>query len=82
VLWNTKHPHVHVIMRGKGDVCRNLVISRDYISHGLRSRAKHRVTLELAPRIDLDVRQASRPQIEANRWTKHDSFAGRRSSEQ
>jgi type IV secretory pathway VirD2 relaxase len=47
--WNTEHPHVHVIVRGKGDDGQDLVISRDYISHGLRTRAEHLVTLELDP---------------------------------
>jgi type IV secretory pathway VirD2 relaxase len=37
--WNTDNPHIHVIVRGKGDDGRDLVIARDYISHGLRARA-------------------------------------------
>src|SRR5205085_6606094 len=47
--WNTDNPHIHVIVRGKGDDGRDLVIARDYLSHGLRARAAHRVTLELGP---------------------------------
>jgi type IV secretory pathway VirD2 relaxase len=37
--WNTEHPHIHVIVRGVTDEGRDLVISRDYISRGLRARA-------------------------------------------
>src|SRR6202040_1212727 len=44
--WNTEHPHIHVIVRGKADDGRDLVIARDYISHGMRARAAHLVTLE------------------------------------
>ena len=47
--WNTDNPHVHVLVRGRGDDGKDLVISRDYISRGLRARAADRVTLELGP---------------------------------
>src|ERR1700731_3551462 len=70
--WNTEHPHIHVIVRGKGDDGRDLVISRDYISHGLRGRAEHLVTLELGPRSDLDIRRGLEAQVDADRWTKLD----------
>jgi type IV secretory pathway VirD2 relaxase len=70
--WNTEHPHVHILVRGKGEDGRDLVISRDYISHGLRARAEHLVTLELGPRTDLEIRQVLDAQVEADRWTKLD----------
>src|SRR3984893_2388443 len=70
--WNTEHPHVHVIVRGKGDNGRDLVISRDYISHGLRARAEHLVTLELGPRSDLEIRRGLEAQVDADRWTNLD----------
>jgi hypothetical protein len=50
--WNTDNPHVHVIVRGKSDEGRDLVIARDYISHGLRARAAYLATLELGPPSD------------------------------
>ena len=34
--------NVESIVRGKADDGRDLVISRDYISHGMRARAEHR----------------------------------------
>jgi type IV secretory pathway VirD2 relaxase len=70
--WNTEHPRVHVVVRGKGDDGRDLVISRDYISHGLRARAEHLVTLELGPRSDLEIRRGLEAQVEADRWTNLD----------
>ncbi len=45
--WNTDNPHVHVLIRGKAEDGEDLVISRAYISRGLRDRAAERVTLEL-----------------------------------
>jgi len=38
---------------------KDLVISRDYISHGLRQRAAERVTLELGPRSEQEIRPGS-----------------------
>jgi hypothetical protein len=58
-----------VIVRGKADDGRDLVIARDYISHGMRARAAHLVTLELGPRSDLEIRRALDVQVDADRWT-------------
>ena len=70
--WNTDNPHVHVLVRGKADDGRDLVISRDYISQGLRSRAAERVTLELGPRSELEIRSALEKEADAERWTSLD----------
>jgi type IV secretory pathway VirD2 relaxase len=67
--WNTEHPHIHVLVRGKGDDGQDLIISRDYISEGLRARAGHLVTLELGPRSDLDIRHRLSAEVDADRWT-------------
>ncbi|WP_234053415.1 MULTISPECIES: VirD2 family relaxase/mobilization nuclease [unclassified Xanthobacter] len=70
--WNTEHPHVHVILRGRADDGRDLVIARDYIKEGMRSRAQDLVTQDLGPRTDHDIRHALERQIEAERWTQVD----------
>jgi len=67
--WNTDNPHVHVLVRGRADDGKDLVISRDYISRGLRARAGERVTLELGPRNDLEIKSALEKEVEAERWT-------------
>ena len=59
--WNTDNPHIHVIVRGKGDDGRDLVIARDYISQGMRARAAHLATFELGPRSDLEIVATSTP---------------------
>ena len=70
--WNTGHPHVHLIVRGRTDDGRDLVISRDYIREGLRDRARDLVTRELGPRTDRDVHRGLERQVEAERWTDLD----------
>jgi type IV secretory pathway VirD2 relaxase len=70
--WNTEHPHVHLIVRGMRDDGENLVISRDYISEGMRDRARDLITQELGPRNDHDIRRTLERQVEAERWTSLD----------
>ena len=70
--WNTEHPHIHVLVRGRTDTGEDLVISRDYISRGLRARAAGMVTLELGPRTEIELRRSLDAQVDADRWTKLD----------
>jgi len=70
--WNTDNPHVHVLIRGRGDDGQDLVISRDYISRGFRDRAAERVTVELGPRSEHEIRTALEKEVEAERWTSLD----------
>jgi type IV secretory pathway VirD2 relaxase len=70
--WNTDNPHIHVLVRGRADDGRDLVISRDYISRGFRARAEERVTLELGPRSEQEIQSALNKEIEGERWTSLD----------
>ncbi|WP_288757379.1 DUF3363 domain-containing protein [uncultured Brevundimonas sp.] len=47
--WNTTHPHIHIVLRGRLEDGSDLVISRDYISRGVRARAEALAELELGP---------------------------------
>ena len=78
---NTEHPHVHVLVRGHADDGSDLVIARDYIREGMRSRAQALVTLELGPRTDLEIRRGLKAQIDADRWTQLDRDLSQRSAE-
>ncbi|CAM5416902.1 hypothetical protein AFEL58S_02282 [Afipia felis] len=80
--WNTDNPHVHVIVRGRADDGRDLVIDRDYIKSGMRDRAQDLITQELGPRTDLDISRALERQVEAERWTQLDRQLVRDASEQ
>lgn len=75
--WNTEHPHVHVLVRGKVGDGRDLVISRDYISHGMRCRAQGLITRELGPRTDVEIRRSLGQEVEAERWTRLDRLLAR-----
>ena len=70
--WNTDNPHIHILVRGVASDGADLVIDRGYISEGLRFRAEERVTLELGPRTELDIRTALEREVEAERWTSLD----------
>ena len=70
--WNTDNPHVHLLVRGIAVDGSDLVISRDYISHGLRSRAEELVSIELGPKPEHEVRSALEREVEAERWTRLD----------
>ena len=70
--WNTDNPHVHVLVRGRADDGQDLVISRDYISQGFRGRAAERVTLELGPRSEQEIRAGLENEVGAERWTSLD----------
>lgn len=75
--WNTEHPHIHVILRGRTDDGKDLVIARDYIREGMRGRAQELVTLELGPRSDREIRRSLEQQAGAERWTKLDRALAR-----
>ena len=55
--FNTGHPRTHVVIRGRDDQGRDLVMARDYIAHGVRARAQGLITLELGPETDLERTQ-------------------------
>lgn len=70
--FNTGHPHTHIVMRGKDDKGEDLVIAREYISHGLRERAAELVTLDLGLRTDLEIEHRLRSEVEQERFTSLD----------
>jgi type IV secretory pathway VirD2 relaxase len=70
--WNTDNPHVHVLIRGHADDGQDLVISREYISRGFRDRAAERVTLELGPRSEQEIRTTLEREVGSDRWTSLD----------
>ncbi|HVK81064.1 MAG TPA: type VI secretion protein, partial [Verrucomicrobiae bacterium] len=51
---DTGRPHIHLLMRGKDHEGNDLVIPRDYVSHGFRERAEGLATEILGPRHEPD----------------------------
>ena len=78
---NTAHPHVHVLLRGRADDGADLVISRDYIRDGMRSRAQALVTVELGLRSDLEIGRGLQAQVDQERWTPLDRNLSRQAAE-
>jgi type IV secretory pathway VirD2 relaxase len=70
--YNTGHPHTHIILRGKDDRGKDLVISPEYISQGLRERVEELVTLDLGPRTDLEIEDRLRSESGQERFTTID----------
>src|SRR6185437_12163887 len=67
--FNTGHPHSHILVRGKDDRGKDLIIAREYITKGLRQRAVDLVNLDLGPRTDLEIMRANLREIEQERFT-------------
>jgi type IV secretory pathway VirD2 relaxase len=70
--WNTDNPHTHVVLRGKDDTGKDLIISRDYIAQGMRDRAAELATEWLGPRTELEIQQSLRREVDQERWTSLD----------
>ncbi len=70
--YNTGHPHTHIIVRGKDDTGRDLIIAREYITQGLRERMAELVSLDLGPRTDLEIENRLRREVEQERLTSID----------
>lgn len=79
--WNTDNPHVHILIRGKADDGRDLVISSDYSTHSLRARAEELVTLELGPKSEREIRSALEKDVSAEGWTRLDRTIARQANE-
>ncbi|WP_322084573.1 relaxase/mobilization nuclease and DUF3363 domain-containing protein [Burkholderia sp. BCC1972] len=67
--WNTDNPHTHVVLRGKDDMGKDLIISRDYIAEGMRRRASELATEWLGPRTELEMQHALQREVDQERWT-------------
>jgi type IV secretory pathway VirD2 relaxase len=70
--FNTGHPHSHVIVRGRDDRGKDLIIAQDYITDGVRLRAQERATLELGPETDRELRAKLEAEVSAERFTRID----------
>ncbi|HBO9041963.1 TPA: relaxase/mobilization nuclease and DUF3363 domain-containing protein [Pseudomonas aeruginosa] len=70
--WNTDNPHTHLIVRGRDDSGKDLIIAGDYIAHGFRHRAAELATEWLGPRTELEIQQTLQREVEQERWTNLD----------
>jgi type IV secretory pathway VirD2 relaxase len=70
--YNTGHPHSHIVLRGRNDQDKDLIIARDYLSQGMRERTAEIVTLDLGPRTDYQIEMRLRDEMEQERFTSLD----------
>ncbi|MBA1184107.1 relaxase/mobilization nuclease and DUF3363 domain-containing protein [Pseudomonas stutzeri] len=70
--WNTDNPHTHIVLRGKDDTGKDLVIARDYIAEGMRNRASELATEWLGPRTELEIQQSLQREVQQERFTTLD----------
>jgi type IV secretory pathway VirD2 relaxase len=70
--WDTDNPHTHIVLRGKDDTVKDLIISRDYIAQGMRERASGLATEWLGPRTEREIQQTLQREVDQERWTSLD----------
>ncbi|MGH1377117.1 MAG: DUF3363 domain-containing protein [Alphaproteobacteria bacterium] len=82
VHYDTDNPHAHVVVRGKDDLGKDLVIAPDYISNGIRMRAEELATEILGERSIEDIQRSMEKETDAMRVTSLDRFIEARASEE
>ncbi|MGE3476781.1 MAG: relaxase/mobilization nuclease RlxS [Rhodospirillaceae bacterium] len=70
---NTGHPHTHVVLRGRTDKNKDLIIARDYLSAGMRARAAEIATFDLGLQTDLEIEARRTREVELERFTPLDA---------
>lgn len=78
--FNTKHPHVHLVIRGRRDDGIPLNLPREFVKQGLRSLAENVCTLQLGPRTELDAFAAAEREVNERRYTALDRALERRAT--
>jgi len=80
--FNTGHPHSHIIVRGKDETGKDLLIARDYMTQGLRTRATEIVSLDLGPRTSQEIAAGVAREVEQERFTSIDRALMREANEE
>lgn len=70
--YNTGHPHSHIIVRGRDDLGKDLIIAREYITTGMRERAAEIVRMDFGPRSDFEIENTLRQEVDHERFTSID----------
>lgn len=70
--WDTDNPHTHIVLRGRGSDGRDLILPREFVSHGFRQIARDVATQRLGERSRGDERLALERETRAHRPTRLD----------
>ena len=71
--WDTEHPHTHIVLRGKDQTGKDLIIAREYLGYGMRARGSEIATDWLGPRTQLELDAAVTREVTQQRWTGLDA---------
>jgi type IV secretory pathway VirD2 relaxase len=70
--WDTDHPHAHVVVRGVDLHGRRVLMSRQYISHGMRETAQELANEFLGPRLESEIQRTREREVIQERLTSLD----------
>jgi type IV secretory pathway VirD2 relaxase len=67
--WDTDNPHTHVVVRGKDEWGKDLIIARNYLTDGMRLRACELSTRWLGPRTEMEILESLKRDVSQEAWT-------------
>lgn len=67
--WDTDNPHTHVVLRGKDDRGKDLIIARPYLTDGVRLRACELSTEWLGRRTEREIQASLQRDVSQEAWT-------------
>lgn len=70
--WDTDNPHTHIVLNGRTASKEDLIISPDYMAHGMRMRASKIASEWLGPRTEAEIRRSLLMEVERQRLTSLD----------
>jgi type IV secretory pathway VirD2 relaxase len=70
--YDTEHPHAHVVVRGVDLHGRRVLMSRQYISHGMRGTAQELANEFLGPRLESEIQRTREREVIQERLTALD----------
>ncbi len=76
--WDTDNPHTHIVLRGKDDTGKDLIIAPEYLARGMQARARELATEWLGLRTEHEIRQSRTREVSQERWTSLDTQIARK----
>ena len=67
--WDTDNPHTHLVLRGKDEWGKDLIIARHYLTDGMRLRACELSTRWLGLRTEMEILQSLQRDVSQEAWT-------------
>ena len=67
--WDTDNPHTHIVLRGKDEWGKDLIIARQYMTDGMRLRACELSSRWLGPRTEMEILQTLQRDVSQEAWT-------------